>query len=114
MKILLIVVFCLLSFGHNCYSIPQNFGGNLFGATFLPQKIANDFTEKLIATSIWEDNDLPGQWKRIPSIDKDTILMLSVRPLIWGYHPTSVYANYEGKKIKSISIMYLDLSLIHI
>ena len=108
MKLLLIVVFCLLSYGHNCYSIPQNFGGNLFGATFLPQKIANDFTEKLIATSIWEDNDLPGQWKRIPSIDKDTILMLSVRPLIWGYHPTSVYANYEGKKIKSISIMYLD------
>ena len=48
MKILLIVVFCLLSYGHNCYSIPQNFGGNLFGATFLPQKIANDFTEKLI------------------------------------------------------------------
>ena len=83
MKILLIVVFCLLSYGRNCYSIPQNFGGNLFGATFLPQKIANDFTEKLIATSIWEDNDLPGQWKRIPSIDKDTILMLSVRPLIW-------------------------------
>ena len=78
MKILLIVVFCLLSYGRNCYSIPQNFGGNLFGATFLPQKIANDFTEKLIATSIWEDNDLPGQWKRIPSIDKDTILMLSL------------------------------------
>ena len=100
-----IILFGLSPIGH---CIPQNFGGNLFGATFVPRKIANDFTDKLIATSLWKGNKLPGDWKRIPSIDQDNILRLTVSPVVFGSHPSSVYANYEGQELRSISIMYLD------
>ena len=108
MKLFACVLFSLIILGLTCLSIPQNFGGNLFGATFLPKKIANDFTEKLIAASIWDNNKLPGDWKRIPSIDKDEVLIFAFSPIVWGYHPTSIYANYENQRLKSISLMYLD------
>ena len=108
MKLFACALFSLVILGLNCLSIPQNFGGNLFGATFLPKKIANDFTEKLIAASIWDNNKLPGDWKRIPSIDKDEVLIFAFSPIVWGHHPTSIYANYENQRLKSISLMYLD------
>ena len=100
-----IILFGLSPIGH---CIPQNFGGNLFGATFVPRKIANDFTDKLIATSLWKGNKLPGDWKRIPSIDQDNILRLTVSPVVFGSHPSSIYANYEDQELRSISIIKLN------
>ena len=67
---------------------------------------------ELVSTKIWL-LPLPvisvwGPFKRIPSIDKDNILRLTVSPVVFGSHPSSVYANYEGQELRSISIMYLD------
>ena len=91
-----------------CLAIPQNFGGNLFGATFEPRTINDDFTENLIAASAWINNQLPGTWKSIPSLDGDEVKILNVNPIIFGQHSSSVYANEEKGKLKSISILYLD------
>ena len=107
-KLYLTVTIILFGLSPIGYCIPQNFGGNLFGATFVPRKIANDFTDKLISTSLWKGNKLPGDWKRIPSIDQDNILRLIVSPVVFGSHPSSIYANYEDQELRSISIMYLD------
>ncbi|MDB4783230.1 hypothetical protein OAG39_01270, partial [Verrucomicrobiales bacterium] len=69
MKFLTILIASYLSWSLTCSAIPQNFGGNLFGVTFEPRTINDDFTENLIAASAWINNKLPGTWKSIPSLD---------------------------------------------
>ena len=108
MKFLTILITSYLSCSLVCLAIPQNFGGNLFGATFEPRTINDDFTENLIAASAWINNQLPGTWKSIPSLDGDEVKILNVNPIIFGQHSSSVYANEEKGKLKSISILYLD------
>ena len=108
MKFLTILLTSYLSCSLVCLAIPQNFGGNLFGATFEPRTINDDFTENLIAASAWINNQLPGTWKSIPSLDGDEVKILNVNPIIFGQHSSSVYANEEKGKLKSISILYLD------
>lgn len=108
MKFLTILIASYLSWSLTCSAIPQNFGGNLFGATFEPRTINDDFTENLIAASAWINNKLPGTWKSIPSLDGDEVKILNVNPIIFGQHSSSVYANEEKGKLKSISILYLD------
>lgn len=108
MKFLTILIASHLSYSLSCLAIPQNFGGNLFGATFEPRTINEDYTENLIAASVWTDNKLPGTWKSIPSLDGDEVKILNVNPIIFGQHSSSIYANEEKGKLKSISILYLD------
>lgn len=108
MKFLTILVTLCLGWSLTCLAIPQNFGGNLFGATFEPRTINEDFTENLIAASVWINNKLPGTWKSIPSLDGDEVKILDVNPILFGQHSSSVYANEEKGKLKSISILYLD------
>lgn len=108
MKFLTILITSCLGWSLTCLAIPQNFGGNLFGATFEPRTINEDFTENLIAASVWMNNKLPGTWKSIPSLDGDEVKILNVNPILFGQHSSSVYANEEKGKLKSISILYLD------
>jgi len=108
MKLLTILIASYLSGSFACLAIPQNFGGNLFGATFEPRTINEDYTEDLIAASVWNNNKLPGTWKSIPSLDGDEVKILNVNPILFGQHSISVYANEEKGKLKSISILYLD------
>ena len=108
MKFLTILITACLGWSLTCLAIPQNFGGNLFGATFEPRTINEDFTENLIAASVWINNKLPGTWKSIPSLDGDEVKILDVNPILFGQHSSSVYANEEKGKLKSISILYLD------
>ena len=108
MKFLTILITSCLGWSLTCLAIPQNFGGNLFGATFEPRTINEDFTENLIAASVWINNKLPGTWKSIPSLDGDEVKILDVNPILFGQHSSSVYANEEKGKLKSISILYLD------
>ena len=102
MKFLTILVTLCLGWSLTCLAIPQNFGGNLFGATFEPRTINEDFTENLIAASVWINNKLPGTWKSIPSLDGDEVKILDVNPILFGQHSSSVYANEEKGKLKSI------------
>ena len=108
MKTLILFIASYLSISLSCLAIPQNFGGNLFGATFEPRIINEDFTDDLIAAPVWINNKLPGTWKSIPSLDGDEVKILSVNPMLFGRHSISVYANEEKGKLKSISILYLD------
>ena len=110
MKFLLTLTFVSLSWTSASYAIPQNFfgGGNIFGATFKPKSIDEDLTENLVADSVWLHGKLPRLWKTIPSLDGNEVKMFSVNPIVFGQHPTAVFANSEKGNLKSIAILYLD------
>ncbi len=90
------------------FAIPQNFGGNFFGATFQPKDINEDFTEQLLAAEIWQGGDLPRSWKTIPSLDGNEVKLLTVNPMIFGERPSAVFANTEKGRLQSIAALYLD------
>lgn len=92
----------------SAFAIPQNFGGNFFGATFHPKDINEDFTEQLLAGAIWKGDELPQIWKSIPSLDGNEVKLLAVKPVILGQRPNAVFANTQGGRLQSIAALYLD------
>ena len=90
------------------FAIPQNFGGNFFGATFQPRDINEDLTEKLLDAEIWQGGNLPRSWKTIPSLDGNEVKLLTVKPMIFGERPAAVFANTEKGRLQSIAALYLD------
>ncbi len=88
--------------------IPQNFGGAFFGINFTPNPVEDDFTEALVATAAWEDGELPGDWRALPSVDGDGVGQLTVNPYVFGHRPAAVFANRHGSELRSISVLYLD------
>ena len=90
------------------FAIPQNFGGNFFGATFQPRDIDEDFTEQLITEEIWRGEKLPQAWRSIPSLDGNEVKLLAVKPIILGQRPAAVFANTQKGRLQSIAALYLD------
>ena len=54
MKTSLFAIPAFLLTAAGAFAIPQNFGGNFFGATFQPRDINEDLTEKLLDAEIWQ------------------------------------------------------------
>ncbi len=108
MKFLLFTLPAFLVALENVFAIPQNFGGNFFGATFQPRDINEDFTEQLLAEAIWRGEELPQVWKSIPSLDGNEVKLLAVNPVILGQRPAAVFANTQKGRLQSIAALYLD------
>ena len=111
MKNLLIAAPVFLLTVAGAFAIPQNFGGNIFGATFQPKDINEDLTENLLDADIWQGGKLPRVWKTIPSLDGNEVKLLTVNPIIFGERPSAVFANTEKGRLQSIAALYLDAGI---
>ena len=65
-------------------------------------------TGELIAATLWQDNELPREWKDVPSLDGDEVKLLSVAPILFGERPQAVFANLQDGRVRSVSALYLD------
>ncbi len=108
MRNLLFGTAALLLSAASTSAIPQNFGGNLFGATFQPKDIDEDLTDELLAAEVWQGGKLPRIWQTIPSLDGNQVKLFTVNPMVFGERPAAVFANTEKGQLQSIAALYLD------
>ncbi|MFP6871892.1 MAG: C39 family peptidase [Verrucomicrobiales bacterium] len=108
MRNLLSVTAAFLLTAASTSAIPQNFGGNFFGATFQPKDIDEDLTDELLAAEVWQGGKLPRIWQTIPSLDGNEVKLFTVNPMVFGERPAAVFANTEKGKLQSIAALYLD------
>ena len=94
-------------------AIPQEFfggggGGGLIGGGGLLGQLNADMTDQFVAEGAWAGNALPGEWVSVAALRGDDVVRMKRNPKLFGHHPAAVYATSVDKKLKGVSILYID------
>ncbi|MEZ5330313.1 MAG: C39 family peptidase [Verrucomicrobiales bacterium] len=114
MKRVLSLALTALVIQNIAYAIPQEFlaaggGGGLLANAAAPQLDGQDFSIAFVDDEAWRKNELPGEWQEISGVDGEIVVAMARVPKLFGAYPQAVYAaSDEKKKLKAISILYID------